>query len=89
MLAKMLGLVDFLVFLSIVLFAFGIGPGFVVVMAVLLLIKAAAFITSFASWIDILVAGVMLYAAFYGFIIVLWIGAVWLLQKAVVSWFAE
>lgn len=85
----MLGLVDFLAAVSIVFLAAGLWPGLVAVMAVLLMIKSIAFITSFASWVDILVAGVMLYAAFYGFVVVLWIGAVWLLQKAVVSWFAE
>lgn len=89
MLAKLLGLVDFLAAASIALFAFDIGAGFIAFMAVVLLIKAAAFITSFASWIDILVAGMMVYAAFYGFIAVLWLGAGWLLQKAVVSWYAE
>jgi len=85
----MLGVVDFLAALSIVFFAVGLWPGFAAVMAVLLLIKSFAFITSFASWVDILVAGMMVYAVFYGFIVVLWMGAVWLLQKAIVSWLAE
>lgn len=89
MLAKILGLADFFAAVSVVLFAFDIGAGFVALMAVVLLIKAGVFITSFASWIDILVAAAMLYAAFFGFIAVLWLGAGWLLQKAVVSWYAE
>ncbi|HLC62704.1 MAG TPA: hypothetical protein VJJ21_00120 [Candidatus Nanoarchaeia archaeon] len=88
MIARFLGILDFLTAISIVFLAFG-AEGFAVLMALILLVKSLIFITSFASWIDILSGIGILVCVYSGFNPILWIVFLWLLQKAVVSWFSE
>ncbi|HLC58196.1 MAG TPA: hypothetical protein VJH95_06490 [Candidatus Nanoarchaeia archaeon] len=87
MLAKLLGAADLLAAVSIIFLALGVFKGFAIIMALILIVKSLVFITAFASWIDILAGVFILVSAFYGFNIVLWVAFVWLVQKAVVSFF--
>jgi len=88
MIARGLGILDFLAAVSIIFLAFDV-KNFAIVMALILIVKSLIFITSFASWIDLLSGIFIIISAFFGFNVVLWIVFLWLLQKAVVSWFTD
>jgi len=89
MLAKLLGFIDLLGAISIVLLFFGIGQGFAVFMAILIILKSLAFITAFASWIDFISGALMLIAVYFGASVFLVIVLLWLLQKFFFSLFSE
>ena len=66
MIARFLGVLDFFTAISIIFLAFGF-EGFAVLMALILLVKSLIFITSFASWIDILSSLGIFLCVGYGF----------------------
>ena len=85
MIAKLLGIIDFLAAFSIVLLKFGLAKNFAIMIAILLLIKAILFITDIISIFDI-IAVVFIFLAVFGiFNMVTWIAFFWLLQKAIFS----
>ena len=63
---KALGVVDLFCALGLVFLKFGILESVVLVFIILLLIKSLVFFTSFVSWVDILVVGLMV-LAYFGF----------------------
>lgn len=85
MIAKLLGIIDFLAAFSIVLLKFGLAEKFAIFIAIVLLIKALLFITDIVSIFDI-IAVVFIFLAIFGiFNVVTWIAFFWLLQKAIFS----
>ena len=85
MIAKLLGIIDFLAAFSIVLLKFNLAETFATVIAIILLIKALLFITDIISIFDI-ISVVFIFLAIFGiFNVVTWIAFFWLLQKAIFS----
>jgi len=88
MLAKILGLIDLLGIIAIVLLFLGVGEKFAIFMAILIIIKSLVFITAFASWVDLVMGGIIIVSVIYGRSVFLIIALIWLLQKAILSLFS-
>ncbi len=85
MIAKLLGIIDFLAALSIILLKFNVAESFAIVIALMLLVKSILFISDIVSIIDIGAVVFIILAIFGIFNIVTWIIFFWLLQKAIFS----
>jgi hypothetical protein len=85
MIAKLLGIIDFLAALSIILLKFNTAESFAIVITLMLLIKSILFISDIVSIIDIIAVVFIFLAVFGVFNIITWIVFFWLLQKAIFS----
>ena len=88
MIVILFGVMDFLASIAFLLISFGWFKGFAVFMAIYLIIKGIIFFTDIVSWVD-LACGI------YLLLIVLGVSAslsilciIWLLQKAIISFFS-
>tara|TARA_Y100000034_G_C6759867_1_gene338355 strand:+ start:378 stop:644 length:267 start_codon:yes stop_codon:yes gene_type:complete len=87
MVVKLFGVLDFIAVVMFILAQWSIWDKFAIVVAIYLIVKALIFITTFASWID-LIAGIYLLLvvfdvhSFFSVIFILWLG-----QKAFFSLF--
>ncbi|MDP3728118.1 MAG: hypothetical protein Q8R18_01555 [bacterium] len=88
MIVIILGILDILAGLSIFTINFSWGPMFIGFCSLYLIAKSLPYLKSFASIMDIIVAGIFIFALLgYANTIISAIAALWLIQKGVVSLF--
>lgn len=88
MLVKLLGIIDLLGAILLISLRFGLGEKIALVIAVILMIKALFFIKALASSVDFIVGIILLLAALGHYYSFTWLFSIWLLQKAVISFFS-
>ncbi len=82
---RIFGVLDIIAAISLVFVSWGFGNNVALIFAVYLIIKGLLFLTSFISWLDLMM-GVVIILAVFGYVgIISWISFVLLIQKGFFS----
>lgn len=85
MFVKLMGILDLLAAVFIILLKWNIGSNIGLVIAILLGIKSLIFFYNWASVVDLMSVGILIFAVYGYYFFFSWIFSLWLLQKAFFS----